>query len=159
MKFVLSSLSLCAALFAAAPAYAEQAAVNSNAQILIDKVKADKKLLVAANLNLTEAEAKAFWPVYDGYQRELNGLNEQMGKLIQTYAEAYNSRSLTDDSAKKLLEQQLSLEEAEVRARKACAAKVNKVLPGIKAARYMQVENKIRAAIRYQAADVIPLAE
>ena len=36
-----------------------------NMKILLDKIKADKKLLVAANMDLTESEAKAFWPVYD----------------------------------------------------------------------------------------------
>ena len=40
-----------------------------NMQILLEKVKADKKLLVAANMELTESEAKGFWPVYEGYQK------------------------------------------------------------------------------------------
>jgi len=34
-------------------------------QILRDKVKADKRLVVAANMDLNEAEGKAFWPIYD----------------------------------------------------------------------------------------------
>jgi hypothetical protein len=38
-----------------------------NMQIMREKVKADKKLLVASNMQLTEAEAKAFWPVYEEY--------------------------------------------------------------------------------------------
>jgi hypothetical protein len=36
-----------------------------NMQILVEKMKADKKLLVAENMQLTEAEAKGFWPVYE----------------------------------------------------------------------------------------------
>ncbi len=39
-------------------------------QILREKIRADKKLLVAENMQLTEAEAKAFWPVYDQYLYE-----------------------------------------------------------------------------------------
>jgi hypothetical protein len=35
-----------------------------NMQIVLEKVRADKKLLVSENMQLTEAEAKAFWPVY-----------------------------------------------------------------------------------------------
>lgn len=160
MKKILALLSLCSAFAVVAPAYAAEAsAANTNAQIFLDKVKADKKLIVAANLNLTDAEAKAFWPVYDSYQKELAGLNEQASKLIQSFADSYNAKSLTDDGAKKLIDQQLSLEENELRLRKTYAGKVAKVLPGIKAARYQQVENKIRAAIRYQVAAAVPLAE
>lgn len=160
MKKILALLSLCSAFAVVAPAYAAEAsAANTNAQIFLDKVKADKKLVVAANLNLTDAEAKAFWPVYDSYQKELAGLNEQASKLIQSFADSYNAKSLTDDGAKKLIDQQLSLEENELRLRKTYAGKVAKVLPGIKAARYQQVENKIRAAIRYQVAAAVPLAE
>ena len=40
-------------------------------EILRQKIKADKKLVVAANLKLTDAEGTAFWPVYDAYQKDL----------------------------------------------------------------------------------------
>ena len=45
----------------AVPSFAQDQ--NSNMEILRQKIKADKKLVVAANMNLTEAEAKAFWPI------------------------------------------------------------------------------------------------
>lgn len=40
---------------------------TTNMEILREKIKADKKLMVAANLGLTEAEATEFWPIYDAY--------------------------------------------------------------------------------------------
>jgi hypothetical protein len=58
------------------------AAAQDDMQILRDKVKADKKLLVASNMQLTESEAKAFWPVYEGYQKDLAAINQRIGKLI-----------------------------------------------------------------------------
>jgi hypothetical protein len=39
------------------------------------------------------------------------------------------------------------------------AEKLSRVIPAAKAARYIQIENKIRAVVRYQLADVIPLVE
>src|SRR5512139_1131930 len=57
-----------------------------NMQILLDKIKADKKLLVAANMELTESEAKGFWPVYEQYQGQLANFNQRIGKLIESYA-------------------------------------------------------------------------
>jgi hypothetical protein len=46
-------------------------------EIVKEKIRTDKKLFVATNLQLTESEAKAFWPVYDAYQAEHVKLTEQ----------------------------------------------------------------------------------
>ena len=59
---------------------------TTNMEILRQKIKADKKLVVAANLQLTDAEGKAFWPVYEGYQTELQRLNQRMTAMIESYA-------------------------------------------------------------------------
>ena len=40
-----------------------QTPATTNMDILRQKVKADKKLVVAENLKLTEAEGAKFWPV------------------------------------------------------------------------------------------------
>jgi len=40
-------------------------------ELLRQKMKADKKLVVGANMDLTESEAQRFWPVYENYQRDL----------------------------------------------------------------------------------------
>ena len=47
---------------------ASQEKSSDNMQIVIEKIRADKKLFVAENMQLTDAEAKAFWPVYKQYQ-------------------------------------------------------------------------------------------
>ena len=69
---------------AAAPAKA----TNTDLQILLDKVKADKKVLVAANMEMPEAEKTAFWPIYDAYQKDLAAINDRMAKAIKSYADA-----------------------------------------------------------------------
>ena len=58
-----------------------------NMQILRDKIKADKKLVVATNMELTESEAKKFWPIYDEYQKELQKINRRIVNLLDSYAE------------------------------------------------------------------------
>jgi hypothetical protein len=130
-----------------------------NMDILIQKVKADKKLLVAENMDLNDAEGKKFWPIYDAYQKELEGISERLGLTIKTYADAYHDGkgAISNEMAKKLTNQGLSVEEAEVKLKRAYADKLNKVLPATKTARYLQIESKIRAAIRAQMAKEIPL--
>ena len=67
-----------------------QTPAPTNMDILRQKVKADKKLVVAENLMLTEAEGAKFWPVYDAYQKELQQINERLKAVILAYADAYN---------------------------------------------------------------------
>jgi Lhr-like helicase len=131
----------------------------SDMEIFRQKVKADKKLLVSRNMELTEAEAKLFWPVYDGYQKELQQLNDRMGKLISTYADAYNKGPVSNETAKKLMDESLSIDEAENKMRRAYATRLEKAVPMMKAARYLQIESKIRALIKYELAANIPLVE
>ena len=137
----------------------EKSSTEANMQILAEKIRADKKVLIASNMQLTDEESKAFWPVYDDYQKELQGLNARIKKTIESYAAAYNANTLTDEGARKLVNEAMSIDESEIQARKALATKLDKVLPGKKAARYMQLENKVRAIVRYELASEIPLVK
>lgn len=130
---------------------------STNMQILWDKVKADKKLLVAQNMDLTEAEAAKFWPLYKEYQRELDLINQRMAGTISDYADAYRSGPVEDETASKLLGEALAVEESEVALKKSYADKVSEVLPAAKAARYIQIETKIRSLLRLELARAIPL--
>ena len=141
----------------AAPAPAAEAPANNN-EILAEKARADKKALVATNMALTEGEAKAFWPLYDEYQKGLADLNTRNLRAIVDFAQAQQKPdAVAGDSAKKLIEDMLAAEQAEVDLRKGMAAKLAKALPPIKVARYLQLENKVRAAVRGQLASRIPL--
>jgi hypothetical protein len=157
---ILALLLLTLTISGADPVLAqEKSAADTNMQILRDKVKADKKLVVAANMELTDAEAKGFWPIYESYQKDLQALNERLKKTILSYAEAYNKNTLTDQLAKKLIDEAIAIDEDEVKMRKGYSAKLATVLPGMKVARYLQIENKIRALVRYELAAEIPLVE
>ena len=132
---------------------------SDNMQILREKVKADKKLLVAANMELTESEAKGFWPVYDEYQKDLAGINQRIAKLIESYAADYRANTLTDEEAKKLIDELVAIEQAEAGLKAASVPKLSKVLPQKKVARYLQIENKIRAVVKYELAEKVPLVQ
>lgn len=152
----LSIFVLAATAILATPVIAQEAA-NTNMEIFMQKVKADKKLLVATNMELTDAEAKVFWPLYDAYQKELEQVNVRLGNVIKEYADAYNKGPVPNDTAKKLLNDALAAEEAELKLKRSYAEKMGKVLPATKAARYIQIENKVRAAVKFGLAAAIPL--
>jgi hypothetical protein len=51
----------------------------------------------------------------------------------------------------------VAIEKAESAMKESYAPKLSKVLPPKKVARYLQVENKIRALVKYELAGEIPL--
>ena len=146
-------------LFSFAPLNAAQDKPADNMQILRDKIKADKKLLVATNMELTESEAKGFWPIYEQYQKELQRINQRIAKLLDSYAEDARSKSLTDDKAKKLIDEAAAIDQTEANLKSAYAPKLSKALPVIKVIRYLQIENKIRAVVKYDLAQGVPLVK
>ena len=150
---------VCAAALLAAPVYAQSTSADMDMQILRDKIKADKKVLVASNMQLTDAEATAFWPIYDAYQNDLKAINARLGNAILAYSDAYKAGPISDQTAKKFLDEAIAIDDAEAKLRKDYAAKLTASIPAAKAARYLQIETKIRAAIRYELAANIPLVQ
>jgi hypothetical protein len=158
LSIVLLTLSMVAAItiWFVAPVLSQDKPTD-NMQILLEKVKADKKLLVAKNMDLTESEAKGFWPVYEWYQKKLTAINQRIGKLIESYAADYRANTLTNEEAKKLTDEFVAIGKAEAALQAASVPKLSKVLPPKKVARYIQIENKIRTAVKYELAAKIPL--
>lgn len=164
MKRLIRTLTIVALACALAPALAQTqpskpAAAPDTMQILREKLKADKKLVVAANMDLNEKEAAAFWPIYDEYQKDLAKLNRRTAELLQRYAREYNAGAVKNDEARQLTEDLVDIEADEIKRKRAVMVRLNKVLTGKKMARYMQIEQKIRAVVKYELADSVPLVK
>jgi predicted outer membrane protein len=161
MDFIKKIIGVAVAilLLGFAPCGAAQDKPADNLQILREKIKADKKLVVATNMELTESEAKDFWPIYDEYQKDLQRINRRIASLVESYAADFRGKKLTDDKAKKLIDEALAIEQAEANLKSTYAPKLGKVLPVRKVARYLQIENKIRAVVKYDLAQGVPLVQ
>ena len=141
-----------------APVSPSTQATEREVETLLGQIKADKKRLIETNMNLTDAEAAKFWPLYDSYQANLDLINKRLARGISRYAEALEAGPLSEGTAAQLLEESLAVDEAELALRQSHAEQLGRVLPATKVARYVQMENKIRAAVRYGLARGIPLA-
>ena len=124
-----------------------------------EEIKNDKKTLILANMVLNEEQKESFLPIYEEYQAELLKINERIVSLIQNYASAYNSNSITDNTATQLLSEMNSISSREAEMQGEFSKKLLTVLPAIKVAKYMQMENKIRAVLNYELAAQIPLVK
>jgi hypothetical protein len=124
-------------------------------ELLREKARADKKLVVATALELTDAEAKAFWPVYNAYQRDMISHYDRVVSLISDYATAYDS--MTDAAATQLLGEFVALEADHVAQLTKYVPRFQRVLPIRKVARLYQIENKLRALLNYDLVRSSPL--
>ncbi len=126
-------------------------------ELIREKVRADKKLLVSTNMGLTESEAQKFWPIYDRYQTGLDRLVDRQLEIIETFARNY--KTMSDGVAKQLLDDYLALDDDRFALRQSYLPTFREVLSERKVARYYQIENKIQAIIDLDLAANIPLVD
>ena len=148
-------LVLAVALVAGAPGVLAQASETDQLQQLRAEIQADRQAVVMANLKLTDAEGQAFWPLYREYRGEMAKVGDRLQKLIQDYAVTYESA--TAEQAKAMVDEMMSIQRAELKVKELYLPKFRKVLPEVKVARFLQIENKFDAIIRLGLANDIPL--
>lgn len=143
------------ALSGTLPAQAQVSETDQLQQLRAD-VQADRQALVAANLELTDAEGQAFWPLYREYRTEMAKMvGDPMQKLIQEYARVYDSA--TPEQAKSMVDQMMAIGRDELKIKESYLPRFRKVVSEVKVARFLQIENKIDALIRLDLAASIPL--
>lgn len=154
---------LAAGLIAAQYAWAQDKTADvTDMDALRAAVRADKKAFVASTLKLTPAEAKRFWPIYDNYQRIADAANRRRSVAVEAIVS--RDQPITDLYARNLANELIASDEQEVRARRTLSDRLmrgvpTRVLPPRKAARYLQLESKIRAMQAYDIASGIPLVK
>ncbi len=156
-RFSLTILLLAAMAMLATTALAQNFG-DFNMGILAKKLKADKKQVVAMNMDLNRFEAMSFWPLYDTYQVQLRKMNQRINTIRREDTIAYSKSGLVPDPiAQKLIEAVLVTEIKELKIKLANYRAVESVLPAVKVARYMQIESKIRAIEKLGIASEVPL--
>ncbi|HTA84733.1 MAG TPA: hypothetical protein VK729_00600 [Silvibacterium sp.] len=154
-----------AVLFTHHPGFAQDAATQASASAQIDQdiallrkdIRSQKKQLIAVNLPLTDAEAQAFWPIYDQYTAELAAINNDKYALIKEYAQNY--ATMTDAQADDWIQRLLKLDVNVAGLRQKYWPNFRKVLPAKKTALYVQVERRAQMLIDLQITSQVPLIQ
>jgi hypothetical protein len=118
-------------------------------------LKADRKVVIASEMNLTEAEGEKFWPLYREYRAEVEKVSDTVVKLILEYADLYPT--VPEERAEKLLKQYTKAEASLLKTRTTYLKKFGKVLPASKVFRFAQLDNRLDLATRLSLAASIPL--
>jgi hypothetical protein len=153
----LASLAL-ALIVAAAPlaSIAQDVAASADEQVLLKRVQTDKRGIYADYLKLTDAESKAFWPVYDEYETQLKKIDDRYMAMINDYVSKYDT--LTDAQAADMLKERLAIDRKRLDLKDKYMQRIAKVLPGTKALRFAQLESRIDNLMRRNLYSIIPIA-
>jgi hypothetical protein len=130
--------------------------VKETLDVTRQAVESQRRVLVSGALPLTDAEADAFWPLYDAYEKERRPLDERANKLVADFLAG--ASSLTDSQAKAMVEEALGIEEGKLRVRRGYLGRMLKAIPSRKVARFFQIDNKLDAVVRADISKQIPLA-
>ena len=120
-------------------------------------LKTEKKAIVAEAMDFTEEESKAFWPLYNEYSEKRYVINTKVYDNIIDFADNYET--LTDEKAITIWTNSMKYNDELAKLQKTYFKHFLKILPGKKAARYFQVENKLKMLISAQLALEIPLID
>jgi hypothetical protein len=154
---LVGSMMLNAGVLSAAEGPTKEAAVEKDIKMLRQELRADKKQIVALNMQLTEAEALKFWPVYDAYTLETTKLNDALQALIKEYAQNYDT--LTDEKAKSLTQRTLELDASATKLRLKYVPLFNKAVSARKTARFMQIDRRLALLVNIQVSAALPLVQ
>jgi Spy/CpxP family protein refolding chaperone len=129
---------------------------SADEQVLLKQVETNKREVFAQNLKLTDAESKAFWPIYDEYEAKSKKLADRYVAMINEFAAKYDT--LTDAEAQSMLTERLAIEKHRMDLKQEYTKKIAKALPGKKALRYAQLESRIDNLTNRNIYTIVPLA-
>jgi hypothetical protein len=130
---------------------------SSQQQLDLAAARAERKAIVSQNMYLTPAQAKVFWPLYDSYEKRMDQIEDRHIREIKNYVASYNN--LTDASANQKLDEVLSILHARLQTQQEYVPKFRAVLPGVLVTRFFQIDNKMRAMVQCNIAQMVPLAQ
>ena len=158
MRFASLAVALAFAAFSSPQlAQAQQDdGTKADEQIVIKQIQTDRRAVYAQNLELTDAESSAFWPVYDEFEAEMKKITDARLELLDQYADKYDA--MDDATAKQMLGRRLQLDKEAFELRQKYAKKVEKVLPSVKVLRYVQLQDRIDNILAGNMYSLIPLA-
>ncbi len=125
-------------------------------QLDLAAARAERKAVVGQNMQLTSEEGGAFWPLYEEYEAKMDKIEDRHVKEIKAYAKNYEN--LTPADANKKLDEVVSIQQARLNVQKAYIPKFRAAMSPVKVTRFFQIDNKVRALVQCDIAQMVPLA-
>lgn len=133
------TISVLLALCVVSTAVFAQKNKKKNPEGWREKVRAEQVALITQELNLTEAEAQTFWPVYNDVQNQRREAFKACGEAMKTLREAEEGANYNA-----LLDKYLSAKKKAEAVDEQAIARYKSVLPAEKIAKLVLAEEKFR---------------
>ena len=129
--------------------------LTAYAELLRSDVRAEKVAILTEVMEFTEAEDKAFWPIYREYDFELSKVNDERIAGIETYAKSYTR--LSPALANELAMKALDVEGRRLALKRTYYTKLAAAVSPLTAAKALQMENQIQLIVDLQVAASLPV--
>ena len=126
-------------------------------ELLRSDVRSQKIAILTELLELTEAQDKAFWPIYREYDRELTVLSDERVANIQEYAKSYPD--VSDAVADKLILKALDIQARRGALLSKYYERMKQALTPKTAAKFIQIEHQLLMLIDLQISAALPVVE
>lgn len=146
------ALALLVAL--AAPAAADERSLDTYLQLLRSDLRSHKTKIIAEGMELSEADARSFWPVYREYELELAAIGDERVELLKEYARAF--ATMTDAKAEEITRRSFALDQRRVELKTRYFDRFAHATSARTAARFFQIEAQVDALQYIRVAAEIP---
>jgi hypothetical protein len=154
MRSTTGVVALAVVGLAALPATTQN--VKETLDMTSQAAESQRRILVAGALPMTAAEEKAFWPLYDDYEKQRREIDERTNRLVADFVAA--AAGLSDTQARTMLAEALEVDDVRLKLRREFLGRMGKAIPPRKLVRFFQIENKLDAVVRADISRQIPLA-
>ncbi|MBD0399892.1 MULTISPECIES: hypothetical protein [unclassified Flammeovirga] len=150
------ALFVCLNLFAQNPSLTSKVqGQNMDFETIKTLIKAEKRGVLKENMNLSEAEADKFWPVYDKYEYEQSQLLNEQYALLKEYAESFET--LDEKRTEELMNTSFKLNKKEIALNQKYFKAMKKVVSTQTAARFVQIMGQLNTVIDLSMTQELPL--
>ena len=130
---------------------------DQDIELLRRDLRAQKKQIVAVNLNLDAEQATKFWPVYDQYIAEQTKIHDQKYAVIKEFATSWGT--ISDAQAVDLTTRALTVDAQVTQLRVKYMPNFLKVLPGKQVATFFQIDRRLQMMVDLQLMSELPLVQ
>ncbi len=152
----MKKLSIILTLLFAVAGYAQTENFEADyVQLFKKDVQAEARSIIEDNLELTEEQAKEFWPLYDEYDAAMDLLFDERVNLYAEYLLDY--LALSDETAADLIDKFSAFDQRKLDTQNKFTQMFMEVLPAKVVGKFLQLYHRIDLMVELQKTSNIPL--
>lgn len=131
-----------------------QTSSASEEELVKSYFKLSKKALFEANMNLSEAQTSAFWPLYNKFETESGKLQDDRIAFLKEYAE--NFENMTNEQGDEFVKKVFQYRKKMLSLKMKYYKQVKKATNALVATRFLEIEQYVQTAVRYEIMEALP---